>query len=59
MHISGGERGKVLLECIEDEMKGDRRGVIISVFVSYERCKLRDDDTRSTRILPIPASLVY
>ena len=40
--------------------KGDRRGVIISVFVSYERYKLRDDDdTRSTSILPIPASLVY
>ena len=45
------------MKCLK---KGDRRGVIISEFVSYERCKLRDDDdTHSTRILPIPASLVY
>ena len=36
--------------------KGVRRGDIISVFVSYE---LQDDDTCSTKKLPIPVSLVY
>ena len=32
---------------------------MIRVFVSYERCKLWEDETRSTRKLAIPASLVY